>query len=242
MPVSDFDGETFVAFMDIWAFRSLMTKRKAIKALNSLYNYGYGVLSEYNSIRGIFVSDSGILFVKNTSGRLNRLKDLLTVIKEINKKMMNEGFILTTSITFGEFRYKRRMEHSSIQKIPIYGHGYVSAWLDNEKGKPKMKPGQCRIFTKNIITEDDEEKKIHVFPNKVESHLTQIYKNNSLYQNKDNILSLIKKYEGDDDHYYFYWMVNNYSEIDEFEYKFRDIDKLRHSKEKYEKILKILHG
>ena len=235
MPIDDFNGKTFVAFMDIWAFRSLMTKKKAIKALNSLYNHSYNILSKFNNIEGIFVSDSGILFVRN-GNELYGLSDLLTVIEEINRKMVIDGFILTTSIAFGEFRYNRRVEHLNIQKIPIYGHGYVSAWLDNEKGTPKIKPGQCRIFTKNIITEADGEREIHTFPKEIEAYLAQTHRQNNTLIKKH----YIKHYMDDNKHYYFYWMLNNYSEIDTFEKKFRELCKIRHLKEKYEKILKIL--
>lgn len=192
MPIDYFHENTFVAFLDIWAFRSLMTKNKAITALNSLYNYGYKALSTFNGVDGIFISDSGILFVRNRG--LDGLINLLKVVKEINKRMVKDGFILTTSIAFGEFRYERRYEHMHIQKIPIYGYGYVSAWFDNERGSPKIKPGQCRIFTKNIVTEDIREQEINTFPREVEEYLNQ-----KCLQN--DILKLIRKYDEDCKHY-----------------------------------------
>jgi hypothetical protein len=41
MPIRPFNGDTFVAFIDISGFKNLMKKRLAQKALKKLYNYGY---------------------------------------------------------------------------------------------------------------------------------------------------------------------------------------------------------
>ena len=56
----------------------------------------------------------------------------------------------TTSIAFGNFNYHQRNEIEGTVKHSIYGHAYVSAFLDNENGKPKIQPGQCRIIIKGL--------------------------------------------------------------------------------------------
>ena len=58
--------------------------------------------------------------------------------------------MLTTSIAFGRFSYHQRLEFPGIEKNPIYGHAYVTAYLDNETGKPKLQPGECRIVKKGL--------------------------------------------------------------------------------------------
>ncbi|HEC93403.1 MAG TPA: hypothetical protein ENI51_10495 [Candidatus Atribacteria bacterium] len=45
MPISNFNGRTFVAFIDISGFKQLMKdEKRAWKALDSFYNYGYEVI------------------------------------------------------------------------------------------------------------------------------------------------------------------------------------------------------
>ena len=64
--------------------------------------------------------------------------------------MREHDFMLTTSIAYGKFRYQERIEFEGIEKNPIYGNAYISAFLDNENGKPKIQPGQCRIIKENL--------------------------------------------------------------------------------------------
>jgi len=45
MPVQNFSGETFVAFMDISGFKEMMKdKHQAVKALDRLYQTGFEFL------------------------------------------------------------------------------------------------------------------------------------------------------------------------------------------------------
>lgn len=68
MPIHDFHGETFVAFIDISGFKELMKNDDdALKALSRLYQAGYNVLQERNGVEGLFVFDCGILFVREGS-------------------------------------------------------------------------------------------------------------------------------------------------------------------------------
>jgi len=58
--------------------------------------------------------------------------------------------MLTTSIAWGHFNYETRMEFRGIAKQPIFGNAYLSAFLDNEGGKPKILPGQCRVVKSSL--------------------------------------------------------------------------------------------
>lgn len=198
-----FEGNTFVAFLDIAGFKDLMRQEegRAKEVLNKFYKYGYRTLLEHNKnklkiyseISGLFISDCGILYVKNTENKI-KLKSLLHLIKEINLKMLDDKIMLITSIAFGQFAYKSKPEHEWIEKKPIYGDAYLSAYLDTEKTPPKMLPGQCRIIKKKLPPTIKLEKFVD-----------------------DEILSLIKRKRNDKNHFYFYWNVKNPLEIPKFE-------------------------
>ncbi len=148
MPLSNFSGDTFVAFIDISGFKELMkNNEKAIKALDHFYQAGYNALIPTNSIEGLFISDCGVLYVKETSLSIEeQLEKLLFVVKSINETVLQYDIILTNSIAYGNFSYREKIEFQGIEKNPVYGGAYVKAFLDNEKGQPKIQPGQCRII------------------------------------------------------------------------------------------------
>jgi len=224
MPINNYEGDTFVSFLDISGFRELMQKNdKAWTALDRLYDSGYAILQNQNGltrVEGIFISDCGILFVRNNQRNniheTNGLNTLLQAIKNINQRMLKSEFMLTTSIAYGKFKYQERIEFPGIGKNPIYGNAYVTAFLDNENGKPKIQPGQCRIVKENI-------------PNEITSVIEQSQGN--------DIFRMIRKRDGDNKHYYYYWMVNNPNEIGRFEQDYKDAYNL-----KYAGMLKALKG
>lgn len=204
MPIHDFYGDTFVAYIDISGFKELMKQNKAIISMNKFYSYGYYALQDQinNDLRieGIFVSDCGILFVNTQQNDItNKLRELLKVVKKINKSMLIDNYMLTTSIAYGEFSYHEKLEFPGIEKNPIYGGAYVKAFLDNENGYPKIQPGQCRIiideFLKNQI--------------------------NLNIENND-ILKMVVPIPGDKKHYRFYWNLEDSEQILGFEEKYKD--------------------
>lgn len=224
MPINNYDGDTFVAFLDLSGFKELMRNGKnAWKALDSLYRCGYEILRNQNNecrVEGIFISDSGVLFVRRNNRIMpstsESLKSLLVIIKRINERMREKDFMLTTSIAYGKFRYQERIEFEGIEKNPIYGNAYVSAFLDNENGKPEIQPGQCRIVRENLP-----------------SNITQV-----IEQNHDNdIFRMIRKRGRDNKHFYYYWMVNDPVEIERFEQDYKHAYNL-----KYAGMLKALKG
>jgi len=152
MPLLNFNGNTFVAFLDISGFKELMKDdQKAIEALNHLYQTGFDVLRGNNDIAGVFISDSGVLFVKNSNINNNeKLEKILSVLQSINKRVLEHEIMLTTSIAYGHFSYMEKIEFQGIEKNQIYGSAYVRAFLDNENGNPKIQPGQCRLIKENL--------------------------------------------------------------------------------------------
>jgi hypothetical protein len=209
MSILEFEGDTFIAFIDISGFKKMMkNEEKALKALDTFYSSGYQVLCPqdrssdnrlYCRVEGLFISDSGFLFVRN-GDRQNGfgLSCLLSAIKEINKKMLAEEIMLTTSIAYGHFKYQERIEFPGIQKNFTYGEAYVLAYRDNEIVTPKLKPGLCRIVKKGLPQD------------------FVVTENLGQYQ------QLVCERVGDKQHYYFYWNLSDPDEIPRFEEDYRD--------------------
>jgi len=122
--------------------------------------------------------------------------------------MLNYDFMLTTTVAYGEFKCQERFEYSGIEKNPIYGKAYVCALMDNESGKPKIQPGQCRIVKQGL-------------PDKLISSIDNI--------SNDEILRMVKRRDNDKDHYYFYWMVETPNEIKQFEEEYTDAYNLKYA-------------
>jgi hypothetical protein len=150
MALKPFTGNTFLAFTDICGFTKMMDNNNAaLEALNKFYSIGYWALYNQNPkyIEGLFISDSGILFATGPENDdRTKLSSLLKIVAEINNKMLDNGYMLTTSIAYGDFTYNDKIEFLGIDKNPVYGNAYVDAYKDTEKGKPKLEPGQCRIL------------------------------------------------------------------------------------------------
>lgn len=80
MGISDFEGLTFVAFIDICGFKQIMKdEEKVKKAVYKFYQSGYRTLKEHRDrkdndkpqIQGIIVSDCGILYVIRSHSKTN---------------------------------------------------------------------------------------------------------------------------------------------------------------------------
>jgi len=196
MALKDFRGKTFVAFTDISGFKNMMKKEEAGRALKDFFAIGYDVLNENPNIGGVFISDCGILYhSKENILELQRLQDILKVIQEINKKMADLNYILTTSIAYGDFEYQDKIELTNMTKNALQGNAYLDAFIDNEKTTPKLKAGECRIIKNDEIIEE-------------------------LDALSNNGFALKKKGE----HYYFYWMVKEDQTIEEYEARVKDLE------------------
>jgi hypothetical protein len=49
------------------------------------------------------------------------------------------------------------------------------------------------------------------------------------YNNQNNILQMVRKRKGDKNHYYFYWVVEDFHEIEEFEKEYTDAYNLKYA-------------
>jgi hypothetical protein len=220
MPIEEYHGKTFVAFVDISGFKSMMKDpKKAFKALDRFYQIGYDVLFEQENnleekrIDGLFISDCGVLFsrLKHNENIDDReikesLNYLLKAIEKISKRMIQADFLLTASVAYGQFDYQERIEFSGIDKNLMFGNAYLDAYLDNENGKPKLEPGHCRILIKDL---NDE------FWNSIQC------------SNDPPFNRLISK-PSSPKHLYFYWMVDNENKIDDFQKNYRDTYNLKY--------------
>lgn len=159
MPIQKYNGETFVAYMDIAGFKSMMSDgHRAPLALNDFYNAGFNVLGAQTGpspqVDGFFISDCGILFVRGENKSLSiRLEALCRVVQLIHQQSFEKTIQLTTSIVWGGFSYHKRIEFPGIEKNPIYGNAYVEAFIDNENGVPKLYPAECRLKRKGLPDE-----------------------------------------------------------------------------------------
>ena len=221
MSIQDYNGDTFVAFVDISGFKELMKEGKAKDTLNCFYDTGHKIISNPNSngnqVEGILISDCAVLFVRNNQDRSNQANDLdsiLKVIKEINQIMIINEIMLTTSIAYGKFEYQDRRVGNRSTKNFIYGDAYLDAYLDNENGKPIIRPRECRLV-KDRLPED-------IF---------------------DDIR--FKTVLNEKKHYYYYWIVSTPDKIQIFKEKYGDAyslnaKSLNAKSLKYAKIIEIL--
>jgi hypothetical protein len=203
MPIQNFEGETFVAFVDISGFKEIMKNtERTIKTIDHFYQIGYDTLKNDRDVNGLFISDCGILFTRNKNLTIaDNLESLLFVVEKLNKQLIRKEIMLTTSVAYGKFTYENRLEFKGIEKNPLYGNAYVNAFLDNENGKPKIQPGYCRILPENIPNIDE------------------------LFSRSDNIFNRIR-HEGN--YYVFYWMVNHESEMNSFINSYNDSYQLKY--------------
>jgi hypothetical protein len=156
-------NKRFVAFIDIAGYKNLVKNRprEALAVIKEFFKIGYWATHESDTdisgkIKGIFVSDCGIIWTKETVNEENSyesFKLILTAVKKINEKTMKSEIMhrnrrmLSTSIAFGEFYPIDTVAHGNIQKNLIYGQAYIDAYLDNSN---KLDPGLCRIVTKKL--------------------------------------------------------------------------------------------
>lgn len=137
--------------MDIAGFKSMMGDgQRAPLALDAFYNAGFVTLRDQQNIGvkvdGFFISDCGVLFVRGENQNASsRLQSLCRVVRQIHRRAFERAVQLTTSIAWGQFSYHERIEFPGIEKNPIFGNAYVTAFADNEGGTPKLYPSECRI-------------------------------------------------------------------------------------------------
>jgi hypothetical protein len=216
MPLREFHGETFVSFVDISGFKALMKDaEKAYKALDKFYKIGYSSLgsdsnqNRHDKIEGLLISDCGILFSRfngenhvnmHFQHHLSALSNLLNIIKRISEEMIESDLMITASIAYGKFDYHQRIDFSGLEKNFLLGNAYLDAYLDNEVGKPKLEPGQCRIL--------------------INTQLNGFWEH--IQNSNQDLFKKIRKKENNSKHLYFYWMVSDAHQIGDFDSAYDD--------------------
>jgi hypothetical protein len=210
MQILDFysDG-TFVAFLDISGFKEKMKKSKesAWNALDRFYSEGYESLIAQRDnnpkVEGVFVSDCGILFVRNEfhENDVESLRMLLRIIKKINENLLIDKIHLTASIAYGEFEYRNKIGFEGLRKNPLAGNAYLEAYNDTET-RQKAEPGQCRLIARGL-------------PDTVKNSIEDGIK---VGENGDPFAAMKgsgKRKRGMENskYYYFYWMARTPEEI-----------------------------
>ncbi len=235
MPISDYpevnsqERETYVAYLDISGFKKMMERGiKAKKTLNKFYNTIHNVQSNLHvgryqrdllEVDAIVVSDCAVLFSRNRdlfNDKVKGLRSILTFIQRVNIDLITSRhgprIITTCSIAYGKFEYKGRFEIRGIEKEFFIGWAYVKAFQDNEYGKTKIKPGQCRLLRTNMSFQK------------------------KLRKTRGSVFSVLRKGQK---YYYFYWMLKNLTQLKDFNKEYKEASKLK-GKHRYQRIKKVL--
>lgn len=149
-----YSGSTFVAYTDIAGFKAMMNNEKRLmQAMDALYSSGYRAMQvpAVPPIEGFFISDCGVLFARRTQEtEIEALTSLLGVMEKIHLSVFKSAFTITTSIAFGSFTYRDKIEFEGLGKTAIHGDAYVSAFKDSEKTADKIYSNECRILKANL--------------------------------------------------------------------------------------------
>ena len=220
MPIQNYDGETYVAFLDISGFKEMMRREhRAKEALNKFYTtiYNIGRNLHANNEKGflevnsLVISDCMILFSRNAPGyddKIKGLRSILCFIQQVNRDLIAPPLPLMTtcSIDYGRFRYEDRIEFEGIEKGYFVGQPYVNAFLDNEKLK---EPGKCRLVKGNI-----------------ENICDPIDLLDTLIIRGEPPFSLL---EETGKCYYFHWMLNSLDDLMNFDQEYQDTYQLKYA-------------
>lgn len=212
MSIESFNGETFVAFLDVCGLKDMMNIRGKAEGLNRFFQDTYEEVERSRErsqvIDCIAVSDCAVAFARTSSSApeavemlerplisAQRLESMLIFVKSVARKMIRNGIAIKGSIAYGSLRYERRFEAHGIVKAMFLGDAYLNAYMDVEKGRPKLKLGQVKIRPKKKVKE--------------------ILDQESISANEFALIALRKG------NYYFYWMLDSIEEKDEFEREFK---------------------
>jgi len=104
-------------------------------------------------INAVVAFDCCVVFTRNEGlkDKIPGLLNILEFIKQVNRAFIIDPFrpfMTTSSIAYGNFDYEDRAEVADIRKNYLFGRPYLSAVLDQKKGKPKIRPGECRLLAR----------------------------------------------------------------------------------------------
>lgn len=218
--VSSYHGKTYVAYLDVSGFGEIMEDLDSARSvLNEFYTTIFNLCTNANTSPGISVLvayDSAVIFTRNQKrvDLVNGLSSILDFVKQANRHFISgsrsQPFMTTCSIAYGEFDYEDLPEANDMRKNYIFGRPYLNAVLDQKKGKPRLKAGECRLLTRNM------------------PRLGR-FRNHSLFS------YVLKR----GNHRYFYWMLNNRDYQHNFDKDYLDAYKSR-KKDNYSKVVQVL--
>jgi hypothetical protein len=162
----------------------LKNRDRAVTALNAFYQAGYSSLRGTGSERqvdGFFVSDCGVLFAREDGSETERFVAIASVIEAIHRESFENAVQLASSIAYGTFSYHDRLEFQGIDKTPIHGGAYLSAYADSVQSAPRLFPSESRLVKANL-------------PADVADFLS------------GGTIPLAWKFREEPDHFYFEWM------------------------------------
>jgi hypothetical protein len=235
MPIEPFEGNTWVAFLDMCGFKKMVSKpQRAKEALSKFYNTVYNVNRTYHenygsnfgsvTINSLIMSDCAVIFVDDRSrnienweaAKAENLNVLLWAVSSINRVLINPNrgpqIMTICAIDHGYFEYAKRTEDEHTQKNLFFGEAYLNAFLKTEEKKGlKKTPGYCKVIKRDFIVPPAN----------------------------DQLLSLRE----DGECYNYYWMTIDPRQIDSFETKYKLITQSgrRRTSTYYRDIMTLLH-
>lgn len=171
--VDSYFGKTFVAYLDISGFSEKMIDEKSAwnvldKFYSTIYRFCEKHLDSVPRMSVILGSDEAIVFTRNEkpSDEEDGLLSILRFIKSVNVSFIDSGegsFATTCSIAYGRFQFQNRSELDDLRKNFFFGSPYVSAVLDQKRGKPKIKPGDCGLLFRRSYLSNKTQRDITPF-------------------------------------------------------------------------------
>ncbi len=136
----NFNGQTYVAFSDLCGFKHMMNenRKKAVKALDRFYESAYEIQNDEarllrTHVDAIAVSDCIVSWARD-----ERLDTIASFLSWLHSRMINERYLLRTTIAYDAFRYQQRLQLYNLQKAYIEGGAYISAYMANDTVDPGM--------------------------------------------------------------------------------------------------------
>lgn len=201
MSLNNFSGETYVAFSDLNGFKEMTRNHgKAARVLDKLYKTVYELKTKpkYSSLQSLAISDCAISFISNTNSKAE-LPLILSFLKELHTEIINAGYLITSSVAYGQFSYHERIELAGLGKNMLYGGAYLKAYLNN---------GKCPEGSIVIIYEGTEKDNILQ-----SSGVYEVF----LRDNRRGVRGL-----------QFFWALSSATDIDNFEEAYQDTYRLKY--------------
>jgi hypothetical protein len=164
LSIENYQGTTFVAFLDISGFKQMMNnKEKVYSVLQKFYGSLFDQVGNFNlgdvsiKVNVVAVSDSAIIFLSKGQNenvpQNDGLPIILRFISTVNQAFANHNnhpFLTVCSVAYGDFTFYNWRERDRLSKNCLKGDAYLKAYLDTENEVDKLKPGQCRIIKKGL--------------------------------------------------------------------------------------------